>query len=157
MSWKSTGPPTQLEINDGQKIYYDSKAITIARIMNDYFVGKVQKIAQNLLQIPFDLTGCKSLMNGKKVSMSLNHVTVWKVWRILKSLKNETRSACDQLDNRAVMLEGLNSPSNQSIYFRFPRACVCSYTMRALLNNASDTNGVQKSALVYCDFLKEVR
>ena len=36
--------------------------------------------------------------------MSLNHGTVWKVRRLLRSLKNKTSSATDQLDNRAVKM-----------------------------------------------------
>ena len=34
---------------------------------------------------------------------------------------------------------GLNPTSKQIIYFRFPRACVRNYTMRALLQNACTT------------------
>ena len=43
-------------------------------------------------------------MNAKKISLSFNYVTVHKVRRILKSLKNKTSTSADQLDNRAVKL-----------------------------------------------------
>ena len=89
MNWKMTGSPRQLEVQENNSIKYITRAVDIATIMNEYFIGKVQKIVKSFPQVPLYLSGYLSLMNAKKISLSFNYVTVHKVRRILKSLKNK--------------------------------------------------------------------
>ena len=72
--------------------------------MNIYFISKVQNIVNGLKKVPENLTGCKGIMAGKELSLSLKFVSVKKVKALLCSLKNKTSSSVDQLDNFAVKL-----------------------------------------------------
>ena len=64
-----------------------------------------------------DLSGCKSIMRNKRISVSLKFVTVAKVKRLLKSLKVKTSTAVDQLDNYSVKLvaEQISGPLHHVI------------------------------------------
>ena len=94
------GPPSQLEIS-GRLI---SKAKDIAEAMNDFFLEKVNLIRSSIPNIPICLLKCKEIMNGKRCKLSLNHVTVLKVNRFLKGLKNSKSCSFDGLDNFSVRL-----------------------------------------------------
>ena len=72
--------------------------------MNEYFIEKVRVIIKNLRKVPVDLSGCSKIMSGKRLSLSLNHVSVMKVQKMLSSLKNKTSSSVDELDNLSVKL-----------------------------------------------------
>ena len=104
MNWESTGPPTQLEVEDDKKISLISKAADLAKVMNQFFINKVQKIVKGLENIPMDFRGCKHMMQGKNISLSLNHVTVHQVRKLLVSLKSKTCTSVDHLDNYSVKL-----------------------------------------------------
>ena len=104
MEWASPGPPTQLEVEEQNKITLYTKAKDLARVMNIYFISKVQNIVNGLKKVPENLTGCKGIMAGKELSLSLKFVSVKKVKALLCSLKNKTSSSVDQLDNFAVKL-----------------------------------------------------
>ena len=104
MHWKSPGPPSQLEVKENNQIKMYSKAKDLARIMNEFFISKVQTILKGLKNVPFDLSGCKKIMLGKNVNLSMRHVTVGKVRKLLSSLKNTTSTSVDQLDNYAVKI-----------------------------------------------------
>ena len=104
MEWASPGPPTQLEVEEENKITLYTKAKDLARIMNTFFITKVQNIVTDLRQVPDNLHGCKKIVAGKKLSLSLKFVPVKKVKSLLCSLKNKTSSSVDQLDNFAVNL-----------------------------------------------------
>ena len=104
MDWVSPGPPTQLEVEDNKKITLYTKAKDLARIMNEFFINKVQTIVSGLGNGHTDLSGCKKIMNDKKISLSLRFVTVAKVKKLLSNLKNKTSSPVDQLDNYSVKL-----------------------------------------------------
>ena len=67
-----------------------TKAKDLAMIMNDYFISKVNTINKGLRNVPVDLSGCKKIMLGKNLTLSMKHVTVEKVRKLLKSLKNTT-------------------------------------------------------------------
>jgi hypothetical protein len=82
MEWTSPGPPTQLEVEEDKKITLYRKARDLARIMNEFFISKVQTIVKGLRQVPRDLSGCKKLMQGKNISLSLRFVTVRKVQKL---------------------------------------------------------------------------
>ena len=104
MEWTSPGPPSQLEVEENKKITLYTKAKDLARVMNQFFISKVQTIVKGLRQVPEDLSGCRKVMAGRKLSLSSKFVTVKKVKSLLCSLKNKTSSSVDQLDNYAVKL-----------------------------------------------------
>ena len=104
MEWTSPGPPTQLEVEEEKKITLYTKAKDLARVMNEFFITKVQNIVKCLKDVSTDLTERRKLMMGKNLSLSLRFVTVQKVRKLLGSLKNKTSSSVDQLDNYAVKI-----------------------------------------------------
>ena len=104
MDWSTAGPPTQLEIVTDSGINLVTKAAEIAQEMNLFFVDKVNKLTESLKDVPLNLSGCSKIVNGKKLSMSLKHVTVRRVRQLLLSLKNKTSASVDQLDNYSVRL-----------------------------------------------------
>ena len=104
MDWTSPGPPSQLEVEEDKKITLYTKAKDIARIMNTFFITKVQTIVAGLRQVPSDLSGCNKVMQGRDISLSMKYVTVWKVRKLLSCLKNKTSTSVDQLDNFAVKI-----------------------------------------------------
>ena len=104
MDWTSPGPPSQLEVEEDNKITLYTKAKDIARIMNTFFITKVQTIVAGLRQVPSDLSGCNKVMHGRDISLSMKYVTVWKVRKLLSCLKNKTSTSVDQLDNFAVKI-----------------------------------------------------
>ena len=48
MDWTSPGPPTQLEVEEDKKIVLYTKARDLARVMNEFFISKVQAIVKGL-------------------------------------------------------------------------------------------------------------
>ena len=104
MNWSSPGPPSQLEVEKDKKITLVTKAKDIASVMNEFFISKVQTIVANLAKLPVDLSGCRNLIAGKKLSLGLKFVTVQKVRKLLAGLKSKTSTSVDQLDNYAVKL-----------------------------------------------------
>ena len=104
MDWASPGPPTQLEVEEDKKIVLYTKARDLARVMNEFFISKVQAIVKGLKKVPVDLSGCRKVMQGRDISLSMKFVTVRKVRKLLGSLKNKTSTSVDQLDNFAVKL-----------------------------------------------------
>ena len=48
MEWSSPGPPSQLEVEENKKITLYTKARDIAKVMNDFFILKVQQIVKGL-------------------------------------------------------------------------------------------------------------
>ena len=97
-----SGPPTQLEVEEKNKIVLYRKARELAKVMNEFFISKVEKIVEGLPKLPVTLRGCENLMVGKNISFSTRFVTVQKIRKLLGSLKNKTSTAVDQLDNHAV-------------------------------------------------------
>ena len=104
MEWAAPGPPTQLEVEEKKKIVLYTKAKDLARIMNEYFITKVQNIVKGLRDVPANLIGCRRMMQGRDLSLSLAFVPVKEVRKLLGSLKNKTSTLVDQLDNYAVKL-----------------------------------------------------
>ena len=95
MNWSSPGPPSQLEVVKEKKITLVTKAKDIAKVMNEFFITKVQNIVANLGRLPIDLRNCKKLMLGRNLSLGLKFVTVKKVKKSDRrrkfSLDRETR------------------------------------------------------------------
>ena len=104
MDWSAPGPPSQLEVLVDKKITLYTKASYLAKAMNEYFIDKVKNIVKGLKNVPQDMTGCRKIMNGRKLSISMKFVTVKKVRKILGSLKNKKSTSLDLLDNFAVKL-----------------------------------------------------
>ena len=100
MGWKSTGTPTQLKVNN-QLI---TSAKKIAQVMNEFFVNKVENIRAGMPNSPFDIIKVTEIMEDKTCKLRINHVTLLKVTKVLKSLSNSRSCGVDELDNFSVKL-----------------------------------------------------
>ena len=100
MGWKSIGSPNQLEVS-GRLI---TKSTEIAGTMNSYFIEKVLNLRNGLKKVSNDFAGCLKIMQTKQCSLSLNHVSIQLVLKLLKGLKSSKSTSVDQLDNYAVKL-----------------------------------------------------
>ena len=61
MEWASPGPPTQLEVEEQNRITLYTKAKDLARVMNTYFISKVENIRKGLRQV------LKTSLDAKKL------------------------------------------------------------------------------------------
>ena len=104
MNWKSSGPPTHLEVEEGNSITLKSKAKDIANIMNNFFLSKVQLIVNKIKDIPLDLSGCIKIMQNKNTSLTFNYVSVATVRKVIQSLKGKKSTSVDQLDSYSVKI-----------------------------------------------------
>ena len=96
MDWNDEcGPPEQLSVN-GLLV---TKSYDIAKIMNSYFVKKVQKIHESINHVQNEFQSCLKIMSNKSCNLSMQFASVSKVNKLLKSLKNSKSSAVDGLDN----------------------------------------------------------
>ena len=100
MGWKSTGTPDQLEV-DGK---LETKPCRIAKLMNDFFIEKVLTIRNGLRWVSENLSVCKDIMKEKICKLSLRHVTVETVCKLLKKLKSSKSTSVDELDSYAVKI-----------------------------------------------------
>ena len=92
------GTPHQLEV-DGK---LESKASSIAKIMNDFFVNKVERIRRGLRKMPNNFQECKNVMFGKTCSLRLQHTSKETVRKLLMKLKSIKSTSVDELYNFAV-------------------------------------------------------
>ena len=100
MEWKHQGPPHQLQV--GHQLV--TRARVIAQHMNEFFIDKVLKIREGLKSAVPNLSSCLSIMEGKTCKLSLSHVNVAKVEKLLKKLKNTKSTAVDELDNFCIKI-----------------------------------------------------
>ena len=101
MDWRQAGgPPHQLLINS--KLI--TKASSIASEMNTYFIKKVQIMREGIAFVGNQFTKCKEIMVRKDCKLSIRHVSVQKVNKLLKKLKNSRSTSLDELDNFCVKL-----------------------------------------------------
>ena len=101
MNWNSaSGPPHQLSIG-GSLI---TKAAHIASEMNSFFINKVKTIRDGIVHVPNAFSKCFEIMRGKKCKLGLHHVSVSKVNKLLKNLKNSKSTCVDELDNFSIKL-----------------------------------------------------
>ena len=98
MNWKSTGTPSQIEVN-GQLI---TKARLIAEHMNTFFIDKVNTIRRGMEAVNFELSSCIQIMSGKTCKLEMHHVTQHQVKLLVCSLSNSKSLALDELDNYSV-------------------------------------------------------
>ena len=94
----NSGPPSQLCIN-GVLI---TKAAHIASEINNFFINKVRLIREGINQLPTSFVKCLEIMNSKHCRLSLCHVSVSKVNKLLKNLNNSRSSSIDGLDSYCV-------------------------------------------------------
>ena len=100
MDWKTTGTPHQIEVN-GRLV---TRALEIATHMNEFFIDKVRKIRETMLETAENFTTCVRIMSNKQTNLSLQHVTVKQVKKLLKNLKSSHSTSIDELDSYAVKL-----------------------------------------------------
>ena len=101
MNWNSSsGPPRQLSI-DGKLI---SKASIMASKINSFFLNKVETIQRGIQSVPISLSSCLRIMKGKQCKLAIEHVTVAKVLKLLKSLNNSKSLGIDELDNYSIKI-----------------------------------------------------
>ena len=70
-------------MEERKKITLYTKAKDLARVMNEFFISKVQNIVKGLKDVPTNLNGCRKMMSGKNLSLSMRFVTVQKVRKLL--------------------------------------------------------------------------
>ena len=100
MGWKHQGTPTQ--INIGNKLVTSAKLI--AQTMNEFFLNKVQTIRAGMQYVACNMDKVHGIMSNKRCKMKINHETVSKVKKMLKSLSNSRSTGIDELDNFSVKL-----------------------------------------------------
>ena len=100
MGWRSTGTPSQLEVNNK----LETKASKIAEIMNNFFIQKVLRIRNGLRKLPECFEACKKVMLGKSCTLDISHVTIDSVKKLLKGLKTSKSTSVDELDSYAVKI-----------------------------------------------------
>ena len=126
MNWKhSGGPPHQLSIG-GKMI---TKSSIIAKEMNRFFMNKVKAVRESITFLPNSFSQYREIMKAKRCRLTLNHVSVQKVNKLLKSLKNTKSLALDELDNFCIKLAAdiLDKPVHHIITMsimqsKFPRS-----------------------------------
>ena len=100
MNWKSTGTPSQIEVNN-QLV---TSARLIAELMNQFFIDKVRLIRAGMCQVVTNLASCMKIMENKRCRLNLQHITVSKVRKLLSGLSNSRSTAVDELDNYSVKI-----------------------------------------------------
>ena len=70
--------------------------------MNEFFIDKVQAIRHAMGQTLENMSVCTKIMTNRKIALSLQHVTVDQVQKLLRKLKNTRSTSIDELDNFAV-------------------------------------------------------
>ena len=98
MDWKTTGTPHQIEVS-GRLV---TSARQIATFMNEFFIDKVQRIRGAMAPSVHNFSACTRIMSNKHAKLSLKHVSLEQVKKLLKNLKNSHSTSIDELDNFAV-------------------------------------------------------
>ena len=101
MNWKNkSGPPNQLLINN--KLV--TKASEIAAEMNCFFIKKVETIREGIKNVTNTFSKCKEIMSTKTCKLNMKHVTITKVNKLIKLLKESRSISIDKLDNYCVKI-----------------------------------------------------
>ena len=101
MGWKkSGGPPNQLRV-DNKLI---TKASIVASEMNRFFISKVTLIRAGIDFLGNQYTKCKEIMSNKNCKLTIRHISVEKVNKLLRKLKNSKSTSIDEFDNYCVKL-----------------------------------------------------
>ena len=75
-----------------------SSASKLAQGFNNFFIDKIASIRSSMARTEFPIEKLKEIMYNKNCKMQLNHVSLAKVEKILKS------TGIDELDNFSVKL-----------------------------------------------------
>ena len=100
MNWKKTGTPNQI-VKDN--ILY-TKAKQVAKIMNEFFVEKIDKLKIKFGNIPVNYEHCHKAMQGKRCKLNMQFVTLSQIVKKLKKLKTSRSSGVDKLDSYSLKL-----------------------------------------------------
>ena len=100
MGWKSTGIPSQLKV--GNELVTSAKKI--AKHMNEFFLNKVETIRAGIASVMFNMSKLNDIMLDKTCHLELQHVSLLKVTKTLKSLSNSRSTGIDELDSYSVKL-----------------------------------------------------
>ena len=100
MGWTNQGPPHQIEIDNNLL----TSAKKISESMNEYFIGKVNKIRAEMNHAEFPTGKLQEFMSGKNCRMQLQHVSLEKVRKILKNLSSSRSTAIDELNNYSLKI-----------------------------------------------------
>ena len=101
MNWEnSAGPPSQLQIG-GTLL---SKAKEIASEMNRFFINKVNCLRSGIQFQPNMFENCYKIMEGKKCTLDLSHVSLKRVSQLLKGIKSSKSNAIDTLDSHSIKI-----------------------------------------------------
>ena len=76
----------------------------IASEMNSFFINKVKLIREGITYLPNTFNKCLEIMQNKKCKLTMAHVSVSKINRLLKKLRNSRSSSIDELDNYCVKI-----------------------------------------------------
>ena len=99
MGWNSSsGPPNQL-LCSGKLV---TRAAEIATEMNRFFMDKVRLIREGINFVPNRFNKCLKIMENKNCELTMRHVTVIKVKKLLKQLKGSKSISIDGLDSFSV-------------------------------------------------------
>ena len=101
MDWDQSGePPHQIRV--GSKLI--TKASLIASEINSFFIQKVRNIREGIMYLPNTFLQCKNIMRDKKSKLRIKHVSVAKINKLLRNLKNSRSTSIDELDNFCVKI-----------------------------------------------------
>ena len=100
MDWNhSGGPPHQIRV--GSKLI--TKA-SLASEINSFFIQKVRNIREGIMYLPNTFLQCKKIMRDKKAKLRIKHVSVAKINKLLRNLKNSRSTSIHELDNYCVKI-----------------------------------------------------
>ena len=101
LCWNKGGPPSKL-IEEG--VVY-TKPADLARVMNSFFVNKIQKLRQKLPQNPGDpLSLVRKLMQNRRCSLELKPIHPDEVYKILSNLKSSSSCGVDDISSSVLKL-----------------------------------------------------
>ena len=100
MGWKNSSSPTKVIINNEVV----SSARKLANCFNNFFVDKVASLRASMPVADFPVAKLKEIMQNRNCQMQLNHISLSKVKKTLKSLCNSKSTGIDELDNFSLKL-----------------------------------------------------
>ena len=101
LGWTSGGPPTRLH-QDG---VLHTKPSNMAKIMNNFFVTKVQNLRRNIPHSNLNpLNLVRKLMQGRQCSFDLQPVHPGVISKIIKKLKSSKSCGIDNIDSYVIKL-----------------------------------------------------
>ena len=100
MNWKTNWTPSQI-VKDN--ILY-TKASKVADILNEFFIEKVKNLNSKFRDAAINFTHCYEAMKDKKCKLTMKHITMPKILKILKNLKTSRSVGVDELDSYSLKI-----------------------------------------------------